>query len=51
MEKLKVELSLQEWEAVLAVVEQSTAAYIQVKAISAELINQLKPQIDDDKSE
>lgn len=51
MEKLKVELSLQEWEAVLAVIENSTSAYIQVKAISTELINQLKPQIEDDKSE
>ena len=50
-QKLKVELTVQEWEAVLAVIENSTAAYIQVKAISAELVKQLQPQIKDDKSE
>jgi hypothetical protein len=30
-EKLKVELTVQEWEAVLAVIEQSTSPHIQVK--------------------
>jgi hypothetical protein len=44
-EKLKVELTVQEWEAVLAVVDQSTAAHIQVKSVSAELVKQLQPQI------
>jgi hypothetical protein len=43
--KLKVELTVQEWEAVLAVVDQSTAAHIQVKSVSAELVKQLQPQI------
>ena len=48
-EKLKVELSVQEWEAILAVIEQSTSPHIQVKAVSAELIKQLQPQLKDDK--
>lgn len=48
-EKLKVELSVQEWEAILAVIEQSTSPHIQVKAVAAELIKQLQPQIKDDK--
>jgi hypothetical protein len=47
-EKLKVELTVQEWEAVLAVVDQSTAAHIQVKSVSAELVKQLQPQIKQD---
>jgi hypothetical protein len=47
-QKLKVELLLQEWEAVLAVIEQSTASHIQVKSVAAELVKQLKPQIKDD---
>jgi hypothetical protein len=47
--KLKVELTVQEWEAVLAVIEQSTSPHIQVKAVAAELIKQLQPQIKDDK--
>ena len=49
VQKLKVELAVQEWEAVLAVIEQSTASHIQVKAIAAELVKQLQPQIKDDK--
>jgi hypothetical protein len=49
IQKLKVELAVQEWEAVLAVIEQSTSPHIQVKAVSAELIKQLQPQIKDDK--
>ena len=48
-QKLKVQLLLQEWEAVLAVIEQSTASHIQVKSVAAELVKQLKPQIKDDK--
>jgi hypothetical protein len=49
LQKLKVELAVQEWEAVLAVIEQSTASHIQVKAVAAELVKQLQPQIKDDK--
>lgn len=48
-QKLKVELTVQEWEAVLAVIEQSTSPHIQVKAVAAELVKQLQPQIKDDK--
>ena len=48
-EKLTVKLTVQEWEAVLAVIEQSTSPHIQVKAVAAELIKQLQPQIKDDK--
>jgi hypothetical protein len=48
-EKLKVELTVQEWEAVLAVIEQSTSPHIQVKSVAAELIKQLQPQVKDDK--
>ena len=48
-QKLKVELLLQEWKAVLAVIEQSTAPHIQVKAILNELDKQLQLQIKDDK--
>jgi hypothetical protein len=47
-DKLKVELTVQEWEAVLAVVDQSTAAHIQVKSVAAELIKQLQSQIKQD---
>ena len=43
--KLVVELALQEWEAVLAVIENSTSAHIQVKSVAAELIKQLQPQV------
>jgi hypothetical protein len=49
VQKLKVELAVQEWEAVLAVIEQSTASHVQVKAVAAELVKQLQPQIKDDK--
>ena len=45
--KLKVELTVQEWEAVLAVIEQSTSPYIQVKSVAAELVKQLQPQVND----
>jgi hypothetical protein len=48
-DKLKVELTVQEWEAVLAVIEQSTSPHIQVKSVAAELVKQLQPQIKDDK--
>lgn len=46
---LTVKLLIQEWEAVLAVIEQSSAPHIQVKAVAAELVKQLQPQIKDDK--
>jgi hypothetical protein len=49
VQKLKVELTVQEWEAVLAVIEQSTSPHIQVKSVAAELVKQLQPQIQDDK--
>lgn len=48
VQKLKVELTVQEWEAVLAVIEQSTSPHIQVKSISAELVKQLQPQVPND---
>ena len=48
IQKLKVELSVQEWEAVLAVIEQSTSPHIQVKSVAAELVKQLQPQIPKD---
>jgi len=48
-QKLKVELTVQEWEAVLAVIENSTSAHIQVKSVAAELVKQLQPQVKDDK--
>jgi ribosome-associated translation inhibitor RaiA len=47
VQKLKVELTLQEWEAVLAVIEQSTSPHIQVKSVAAELVKQLQPQVKD----
>jgi hypothetical protein len=47
--KLKVELTVQEWEAVLAVIEQSTSPHIQVKSVATELVKQLQPQVKDDK--
>jgi len=51
IQKLTVELTLKEWETVLAIVEQSTAPYIQVKSVTSELIKQLQPQVPkDDKS-
>jgi hypothetical protein len=49
VQKLKVELTVQEWEAVLAVIEQSTSPHIQVKSVAAELVKQLQLQIKDDK--
>jgi hypothetical protein len=49
VQKLKVELAVQEWQAVLSVIEQSTSPHIQVKAVAAELVKQLQPQIKDDK--
>jgi hypothetical protein len=49
VQKLKVELTTIEWNAVLAVIEESTAPHIQVKAVAAELVKQLQPQLKDDK--
>jgi 2'-5' RNA ligase len=45
LQKLKVELTVQEWEAVLAVIEQSTSPHIQVKSVAGELVKQLQPQV------
>lgn len=47
--KLTVKLTVQEWEAVLAVIENSTSPHIQVKSVASELVKQLQPQIKDDK--
>ena len=47
VQKLKVELTVQEWEAVLAVIGQSTSPRIQVKSVAAELAKQLQPQVND----
>ena len=47
VQKLKVELTVQEWEAVLAVIEQSTSPHIQVKSVASELVKQLQPQVND----
>ena len=47
-EKLTVKLTVQEWEAVLAVIEQSTSPHIQVKSVAAELVKQLQPQVPND---
>ena len=49
IQKLTVELTAIEWQAVLSVIEQSTASHIQVKAVAAELVKQLQPQNKDDK--
>ena len=49
VQKLTVKLTIQEWEAVLAVIENSTSPHIQVKAVAAELVKQLQPQLKDDK--
>lgn len=48
-QKLTVELTAIEWQAVLAIIEESTAPHIQVKAVATELVKQLQPQIKDDK--
>ncbi len=48
-QKLKVELPLNEWGAILSAIEKSAAPFIQVNAILNELDKQLKPQIKDDK--
>ena len=47
-QKLKVKLLLNEWEAVLSVIENSTSAYIEVKSVAAELVKQLQPQVKTD---
>jgi len=44
--KLKAELTLQEWQVVLNVIEQSNAPHSQVKAIQELLIKQLQGQVD-----
>lgn len=44
--KLKAELTLQEWQVVLGVIEQSNAPHTQVKAVQELLIKQLSAQVD-----
>ena len=44
--KLKAELTLQEWQVVLGVIEQSNAPHSQVKAVQELLIKQLQGQVD-----
>lgn len=46
VQKLSVILSVDEWNAVLSVIEQSTSPHIQVKSVAAELVKQLQPQVD-----
>jgi hypothetical protein len=48
VQKLTVSLSVDEWNAVLSVIEQSTSPHIQVKSVAGELINQLQPQVTED---
>lgn len=47
-QKLKVELTISEWEAVLHVIDQSTASHKDVVAIRAVLLEQLQAQIQTD---
>lgn len=46
---LKAELTLQEWQVVLGVIEQSNAPHTQVKAVQELLIKQLKGQVQEEK--
>jgi hypothetical protein len=48
VQKLTVTLSVDEWNAVLSVIEQSTSPHIQVKSVAGELIKQLQPQVTED---
>lgn len=48
--KLKVELTEQEWLAVIQVIEDSNAPYKQVLAVKAVLINQLSPQVESEEN-
>ena len=49
IQKLTVELTAIEWNAIFSVIEKSTSPYIQVNTILNELDKQLKPQLKDDK--
>lgn len=44
--KLKVELTEQEWGAVMQVIDQSNAPHAQVKAVQEILTKQLVPQLE-----
>jgi hypothetical protein len=44
--KLKVELTLSEWNAVLQVIDQSNAPHVNVEAVKKVLIDQLREQVD-----
>jgi hypothetical protein len=48
VQKLTVSLSVDEWNAVLSVIEQSTSPHIQVKSVAGELVKQLQPQVTED---
>jgi hypothetical protein len=48
VQKLTVILSVDEWNAVLSVIEQSTSPHIQVKSVAGELVKQLQPQVTED---
>lgn len=45
--KLKVELTVTEWNAVFNVLEESNAPNLQVKAVKKILLDQLQPQLKD----
>jgi hypothetical protein len=45
--KYKVELSIEEWNAIYEVVDKSTAPHTQVEAVKSILRTQLEPQLKD----
>lgn len=47
-QKLKAEFTLNEWNKILEVIEQSNAPHQEVKAVQQALIEQLQPQINPD---
>lgn len=44
--KLKVELTINEWNAVLNVIDQSNAPHLNVEAVKKIMVDQLSAQID-----
>jgi hypothetical protein len=48
--KLKVELTLQQWQVILNQLDQSSAPHTEVKLSSRWLVEQLQPQIDTTKN-
>lgn len=52
MEKLiPVEQTIQEWQIVLNVIDQSNASHVQVMAVQKSLMTQINIQVDKNKSE